>query len=209
MDISAERFLRWILFVYFIMANHLSLTIVGLLEIPANSEVHRMIDFSVADVVSINSSPTPYRSEQIVNYLRFRTLNPFSDPVVSSFFLTLTFWGICSTCFTFSKGYSALLALRFGPFLSKYHTWYWITFVRVLLGIGEAGYYAGLIYYLSFWYKRWSDVSLSLTNIDFESIQRHEIALRISLCMTGTLPGAIGGLLAFGLVRAHTKDLVG
>jgi hypothetical protein len=33
--------------------------------------------------------------------------------------------------------------------------------------------------------------------------------LLCSLCMTGTLPGAIGGLLAFGLVRAHTKDLVG
>jgi hypothetical protein len=25
---------------------------------------------------------------------------------------------------------------------------------RVLMGIGEAGYYAGMIYYLSFWYKR-------------------------------------------------------
>lgn len=89
------------------------------------------------------------------------------------FFLSLTFWGVTSICFTFAKGYPSLLALR------------------VLLGIGEAGYYAGMIYYLSFWYKR------------------HEIALRISLCMTGTLPGAIGGLLAFGLVRARTKDLVG
>jgi len=27
-------------------------------------------------------------------------------------------------------------------------------FLRVLMGIGEAGYYAGMIYYLSFWYKR-------------------------------------------------------
>ena len=27
-------------------------------------------------------------------------------------------------------------------------------FFRVLMGIGEAGYYAGMIYYLSFWYKR-------------------------------------------------------
>ncbi|OBZ66887.1 hypothetical protein A0H81_13333 [Grifola frondosa] len=63
--------------------------------------------------------------------------------------------------------------------------------LRVLLGIGEAGYYAGMIYYLSFWYKR------------------HELAMRISLCMTGTLPGAISGLLAFGLLRAHTSVLQG
>jgi len=48
-----------------------------------------------------------------------------------------------------------------------------------------------MIYYLSFWYKK------------------HELAMRISLCMTGTLPGAIGGLLAFGLVRAKTSLLTG
>jgi len=29
-------------------------------------------------------------------------------------------------------------------------------FARVLMGIGEAGYYAGMIYYLSFWYKRYA-----------------------------------------------------
>ncbi|KAJ3570815.1 hypothetical protein NP233_g4155 [Leucocoprinus birnbaumii] len=61
----------------------------------------------------------------------------------------------------------------------------------VLMGIGEAGYYAGVIYYLSFWYKR------------------SELAVRISLGMTGTLPGAVGGLLAFGLVRAQTSQLTG
>jgi len=33
--------------------------------------------------------------------------------------------------------------------------------------------------------------------------------MRISLCMTGTYPGAVGGLLAFGLVRAHTSVLQG
>ncbi|EIM87467.1 MFS general substrate transporter [Stereum hirsutum FP-91666 SS1] len=89
------------------------------------------------------------------------------------FFLSLTFWGISSLSFVYAKGYAGLLVLR------------------VLLGIGEAGYYAGMIYYLSFWYKR------------------RELALRVSLCMTGTLPGAIGGLLAFGLVRAHTSVLTG
>ncbi|KXN84013.1 hypothetical protein AN958_00572 [Leucoagaricus sp. SymC.cos] len=89
------------------------------------------------------------------------------------FFLSLTFWGLASMSFTYAKGYAALLVLR------------------VLMGIGEAGYYAGVIYYLSFWYKR------------------SELAVRISLGMTGTLPGAIGGLLAFGLVRAHTSQLTG
>ncbi|KAF9564096.1 MFS general substrate transporter [Agrocybe pediades] len=89
------------------------------------------------------------------------------------FFLSLTFWGLASLSVVYAKGYAGLLVLR------------------VLMGIGEAGYYAGMIYYLSFWYKR------------------HELALRISLCMTGTLPGAIGGLLAFGLVRAHTSLLQG
>ncbi|KAJ8515138.1 hypothetical protein ONZ45_g7404 [Pleurotus djamor] len=78
------------------------------------------------------------------------------------FFLSLSFWGIVSLSFTYAKGYTSLLVLR------------------VLLGIGEAGYYAGMIYYLSF-----------------------------CLCMTGTLPGAIGGLLAFGLARAHTHVLTG
>ncbi|CDO68592.1 hypothetical protein BN946_scf184996.g23 [Trametes cinnabarina] len=89
------------------------------------------------------------------------------------FFLSLSWWGIASLSFVYAKGYPGLLVLR------------------VLLGIGEAGYYAGMIYYLSFWYKR------------------SELAMRISLCMTGTLPGAIGGLLAFGLVRAHTSLLTG
>ncbi|TRM66877.1 MFS general substrate transporter [Schizophyllum amplum] len=89
------------------------------------------------------------------------------------FFLSLTWWGIASLSFVYAKGYAGLLVLR------------------VLLGIGEAGYYAGMIYYLSFWYRR------------------HELAMRISLCMTGTLPGAIGGLIAFGLVRAKTSVLDG
>ncbi|KAF7342036.1 MFS general substrate transporter [Mycena venus] len=105
------------------------------------------------------------------------------------FFLSLNFWGIASLSVVYAKGYAGLLVLR------------------VLMGIGEAGYYAGMIYYLSFWYKK------------------HELAMRISLCMTGTLPGgnrsergSLGlkisltnrqGLLAFGLVRAKTSLLTG
>lgn len=89
------------------------------------------------------------------------------------FFMSLSFWGLSSLSFVYAKGYVGLLVLR------------------VLLGIGEAGYYAGMVYYLSFWYTR------------------HELAMRISICMTGTYPGAISGLIAFGLVRAHTSVLKG
>ncbi|KAJ7581315.1 MFS general substrate transporter [Mycena floridula] len=77
------------------------------------------------------------------------------------FFISLLFWGLSSISFVYAQGYAALLVLR------------------VLLGIAEAGFYAGVIYYLSFWYER--------------------------LSMTGTYPG----LVAFGLVRAHTSVLVG
>ncbi|KAF8307169.1 MFS general substrate transporter [Clavulina sp. PMI_390] len=89
------------------------------------------------------------------------------------FFMSLTWWGLSSLSFVYAKGYTALLILR------------------VCLGIGEAGYYAGMIYYLSFWYKR------------------RELAFRISLCMTGVIPGWMSSLLAFGLVRAHTSLLTG
>ncbi|KAH9910536.1 MFS general substrate transporter [Fomitopsis serialis] len=89
------------------------------------------------------------------------------------FFMSLTWWGLSSLSFVYAKSYTGLLILR------------------VLLGIGEAGYYAGMVYYLSFWYKR------------------HELAMRISICMTGTYPGAISGLIAFGLLRVHTSVLKG
>jgi len=89
------------------------------------------------------------------------------------FFMSMTFWGLSSLSIVYAKGYAALLVLR------------------VLLGIGEAGFYAGVIFYLSFWYKR------------------HELAMRISLCLTATYAGAISGLIAFGLVRARTPLLDG
>jgi hypothetical protein len=108
------------------------------------------------------------------------------------FFLSLTFWGLASLSTVYAKGYAGLLVLRYAR--APYHSHLDVDFDiqnSVLTGIGEAGFYAGMIYYLSFWYKR------------------AELALRISFCMTGTLPGAIGGLLAFVLVRAHTPVLTG
>ncbi|KAF5384199.1 hypothetical protein D9615_003370 [Tricholomella constricta] len=108
------------------------------------------------------------------------------------FFIALMCWGTASLSFVYAKGYAALLVLRqVSVPIQAQRVSFPFNISRVILGIGEAGYYAGMIYYLSFWYKR------------------YELAMRISLCMTGTLPGAIGGLFAFGLVRAHTSQLAG
>ncbi|CAK5278165.1 unnamed protein product [Mycena citricolor] len=119
-------------------------------------------------------SPAIHRGQSVVSIPQAHSrVRVMSRDLERSFFLALNFWGIASLSVVYAKGYAGLLVLR------------------VLMGIGEAGYYAGMIYYLSFWYKK------------------HELAMRISLCMTGTLPGAIGGLLAFGLVRAKTSLLEG
>ena len=59
------------------------------------------------------------------------------------------FWGLSSLSFVYAKGYSALLVLRYAA-ASLVNLLLDILY-SVLLGIGEAGYYAGMIYYLSFW----------------------------------------------------------
>lgn len=89
------------------------------------------------------------------------------------FFASIAFGGLASLSFVYAKGYPALVVLR------------------LLLGIGDAGYQAGMIYYLSFWYKR------------------HELAMRVSLTLSVALTGAVGGLLAFCLVRVNTHILSG
>ncbi|KAG6836072.1 hypothetical protein H0H93_011653, partial [Arthromyces matolae] len=78
----------------------------------------------------------------------------------------------------------------------------------VFLGIGEAGYYAGMIYYLSFWYKR-HEIAFRVRHVPLSCTWNGVINLELSLVMNGPLAGAISGLLAFGLVRAHTSVLAG
>lgn len=63
---------------------------------------------------------------------------------------------------------------------------------RVLLGIAEAGFFPGIVYYLTFWYKP------------------QERALRIAaFYCSAPLSGAIGGLLAYGILRIDVLGLVG
>lgn len=46
------------------------------------------------------------------------------------------------------------------------------------MGIGEAGYYAGMIYYLSFWYKRYV-FRIAVSRSQFYAQPSHELAMRI------------------------------
>lgn len=48
----------------------------------------------------------------------------------------------------------------------------------MLMGIGEAGYYAGVIYYLSFWYKRYASLRTEISPLELK-ISRNELAMRI------------------------------
>ena len=71
--------------------------------------------------------------------------------------MSLSWWGIASLSFVYAKGYAGLLVLRCAEYPLPEVTSMGSrvsTVCSVLLGIGEAGYYAGMIYYLSFWYKR-------------------------------------------------------
>ena len=63
-------------------------------------------------------------------------------------------WGLASLSFVYAKTYGALIALRYDD-----HSFLCLArpltcMPSIILGIGEAGYYAGMIYYLSFWYQR-------------------------------------------------------
>lgn len=61
---------------------------------------------------------------------------------------------------------------------------------RVFLGIFEAGFYPGSVYFLSLWYTR------------------KEYARRVGFFWSfGSLAGALGGLIAYGITQISTNHL--
>lgn len=80
-------------------------------------------------------------------------------------------WGICSCCMVVISEYYHLLL------------------VRLFLGIAEAGFFPGIVFYLTFWY------------------QRSEQGLRIALFYcSSALAGAFGGLLAYGILQMENVE---
>ncbi|KAF9649711.1 MFS transporter [Thelephora ganbajun] len=79
--------------------------------------------------------------------------------------LTLV-WGTVSTLMGVTQNFSGFLAVRF------------------FLGVAESGFFPGVVYYLSMWYKR--------------NEQHYRIALFFA---APTLAGAFGGIFAFGIAK--------
>jgi len=74
-------------------------------------------------------------------------------------------WGIISTCMAWAQSFLSILICR------------------VLLGIAEAGFFPGIVYYLTFWYPN------------------EQRALRIaSFFCAAAVAGAFGGLIAYGIL---------
>ncbi|EGG11925.1 uncharacterized protein MELLADRAFT_32795, partial [Melampsora larici-populina 98AG31] len=92
----------------------------------------------------------------------------------SIFLSLLTFsWGLVAACFGLVQTKQALIGMRF------------------LLGLIESGFFPGLVYYLSSWYRK------------------RELAKRIGLLYSAAIfSGAFGGLLA-GSVIAHLDGALG
>lgn len=77
----------------------------------------------------------------------------------------MTIWGLISCCIAEAKGFGSLVALR------------------IILGIFEAAFYPGVIFYLSCWYTR------------------QELAKRMALFIAGSwISGAFSGLIAYGVM---------
>ncbi|CAL8582723.1 hypothetical protein XPA_008371 [Xanthoria parietina] len=92
-------------------------------------------------------------------------LTRFFGPRIWLATITLA-WGVVMICFGFVKDWTALVGLR------------------LLLGVLESGFFPGVVYLLSTWYKR------------------YEVGKRYSIFyLIGSLASAFGGILAFGLIQ--------
>lgn len=139
----------------------------GLLEMPANGEwliwsAENMFIFVLAIQRHIGANRLYVKLFSVWDFYYYLSSG-------ASFFITMMIWGISSLSIVYAKGYGALLVLRqvnFTFFNLRYARILYSEPCRVLLGIGEAGYYAGMVYYMSFWYRRYVFDIYLLTLVD-------------------------------------------
>ncbi|CCM05612.1 uncharacterized protein FIBRA_07841 [Fibroporia radiculosa] len=104
------------------------------------------------------------------------------------FFMSLTFWGVSSLSYVYGKGYAGLLVLR-----------------RVHVHHFNSPSLIGKPFGVEFFWElvRQGTTQAWCTTCHF-GIRDTSLP-----CASGTYPGAVSGLIAFGLVRAHTSLLQG
>jgi len=140
MDASVEHFLCGILYVdqRYVQRLYIYELVLGLLEMPANGTFFRTTvhGFEPISYTCVHSTATSYWCQPL--FLPF--INILGPGIAVSGVRERLRWLVSSE-----------VRPSVQNDLSRTHlTWCY----RVLMGIGEAGYYAGMIYYLSFWYKR-------------------------------------------------------
>lgn len=129
--------------------------------------------------LDLNLSSTDYSLAVLIFFLGYILAEIPSNMMMpqlrpSIFLSLLTFsWGLVAACFSLVQTKQALISLRF------------------LLGLIESGFFPGLVYYLSSWYRK------------------RELAKRIGLLYSAAIcSGAFGGLLA-GTVIANLDGALG
>lgn len=134
---------------------------IGLLEMPANSKSKTFYSHRHSNYC-MSSPPAAYWGKSIVcpSKPTFVVVMMFTP-----YFLLASFYpwrSGDSLRFLLSTRKVTLLFWSFGRFSvhASKNNCELLKFARVLMGMGEAGYYAGMIYYLSFWYGTESEYFL-------------------------------------------------
>ena len=157
-----KRLLLWYAFVYLIMRIHVSnISNSAIINLESGDGIKRQLGnlTSAQWAWTLSIFYYPYMFLEPLATLALKKFNP--NVWMSRIMLT---WGIISMCQGAAQDYAGILACRF------------------MLGAAEAGFYPGVLYHFSFWYKT------------------ERLPLRIGFFFAcGMFSGTISGLLAYAI----------
>ncbi|KAJ3066953.1 hypothetical protein HDU98_009818 [Podochytrium sp. JEL0797] len=159
-------FLSWLYLICFLdRANIGNARVVGLNTTTGLGDMER--DLGMTSRSEYNWALSAFFIGYIICEVPSNILLKMTSPRVWIARICLT-WGICAVCMSFVQNFAGLVA------------------VRVLLGIFEAGFFPGMLYYLSYWYKP------------------QELAWRVGIFFSAaSAAGAFGGVIAYFLAQVQ------